>query len=57
MLSLRKIALFFVLAASLWAQRQTASVSGLVSDASNAPIPGAAITVKNLSTGQERAVA
>ena len=26
---------------SLWAQRQTASISGLVSDSSSAPVPGA----------------
>lgn len=43
-------------AVSLWAQRQTASISGLVSDSSNAPVPGARIVVKSLSTNIERVV-
>lgn len=54
MFSLRNIALVIMTAAGLLAQRQTASVSGLVTDASNAPIPGATIAVKSSSTGFER---
>ncbi len=42
---------------ALWAQRQTASVSGLITDSSDAPVPGARIVVKNLATGLERRVA
>ncbi len=54
MSQLRFVVIVALTAASLLAQRQTASVSGLVTDASNAPIPGAAIAVKSISTGIER---
>ncbi len=53
-----RVSLAFVLiSASLFAQRQTASVSGLVTDASSSPIPGAKITVKSLATGLTRTAA
>ncbi len=48
---------FVLISASLFAQRQTASVSGLVTDASSSPIPGAKITVKSLATGLTRTAA
>lgn len=37
-----------------WGQRATASISGLVTDSSGAPVPGATVTVKNRSTSVER---
>ncbi len=53
-----RVSLAFVLiSASLFAQRQTASVSGLVTDPSSSPIPGAKITVKSLATGLTRTAA
>jgi hypothetical protein len=41
----------------LWAQRATASVAGLVTDSTGAPVPDARVTVKNLATGIERTTA
>ena len=53
---LRVCAFVGIAAAALWGQRQTASVSGIVTDASDAPVAGADIVVKSLSTGMQRAV-
>lgn len=39
-----------------YAQRAVASVAGSITDASNAPIPGAKIAIRNLATSLERAV-
>ena len=50
----QRLFLLLLFASILSAQRQTASVSGLVTDSSNAPVPGAQIVVKNLSTGLQR---
>jgi len=55
--TVRAVIAALLLACPVWAQRQTASVAGLVSDASNAPVPGALIAVKNLATGFERSTA
>jgi hypothetical protein len=44
----------FLTAALAWAQVVGASVSGVVQDASGAPVPGATVVVKNLETGAER---
>jgi len=41
----------------LRAQRATASVAGLVTDSTGAPVPDAKVTVKNLATGIERTTA
>ena len=44
----------FLAAVPIWAQRQTASVAGSVTDASGAPVPSARVNVKNLDTGLSR---
>lgn len=51
---IRAFALLAVAAVSLVAQRQTASLSGLVTDTTEASIAGASIVVKSLTTGIER---
>ena len=52
---LRSLLVFSLLAAApTWAQRQTASVAGSVTDASGAPVPSARVNVKNLDTGLSR---
>lgn len=43
-----------LLATALWAQRQTASVAGSITDSSGAPVPSAQISIKNLGTGISR---
>jgi hypothetical protein len=50
----QRLCVLLLIAAALWAQRQTASVSGLVTDASNSPVPAAQIVIKNLATGFQR---
>jgi len=45
------------LARPAWPQRATASVAGSVVDASQAPVPGARVVARSLSTGVERATA
>lgn len=50
----RALSLGLLSLAALFAQRQTASLAGSVTDASGAPIPGARIAVKNLDTGATR---
>lgn len=39
---------------SVWSQGSTASISGVVEDASGAAVPGATVTVKSLETGLTR---
>ena len=55
---MRYIAIVALLAATgsapVWGQVVGASVSGVVEDASGAPIPGATVIVKNVETGAER---
>ena len=36
------------------AQRETGSIAGLVTDVSQAAVPGAEVAVRNLATGTER---
>src|SRR5579875_2756608 len=40
-----------VLAAEMWAQQPTAQITGLITDATNAAVPGATIDVVNTATG------
>src|SRR5690349_3544415 len=52
-------ALFLVLphlAERGWGQRTTASIAGSVTDATGSTVPGASVSVRNLSTDAERAV-
>jgi hypothetical protein len=46
--------LLILLSTLIWAQSDTASLSGTVSDPSNAAIVGAQITVRNIATGSTR---
>lgn len=50
------IILAAVFASALWAQINTATISGTVTDPSGAAIPGATITVENPATGLRRQV-
>ena len=45
-----------VLATPAFAQRNTAQVSGTITDASESAVPGASIVVRNLNTAVERTV-
>src|SRR5215469_821912 len=51
------VAFWFLMAAPVPAQFTTASLSGIVTDASGASIPGATVTVMNLDTGFRQTVA
>ncbi len=53
---LGRVSILCLFAFELAAQRQTASVSGIVTDASSSPIPSARITAKSLATGLTRTV-
>ncbi|HZQ53615.1 MAG TPA: carboxypeptidase regulatory-like domain-containing protein [Bryobacteraceae bacterium] len=50
---MRRLALFllFIFPAALWPQQPTAQITGLVTDPTNAPVPGATIDVVNTATG------
>src|SRR5262245_47289002 len=45
---------FFVVAAAAWAQAPVGTISGVVRDQSDAVIPHATITIRNVATGLER---
>lgn len=51
LLHLSFILLVFFFSTNIYAQTTQASISGIVTDEQNKPIPGAAITVRNESTG------
>lgn len=53
-MNIRIITLAVLAAATLTAQRQTASVAGSVTDPTGAPVPAARVEVKNLATGIAR---
>src|SRR5437867_4705972 len=49
-------AVFHCVAGLVLAQRAVASLAGSITDASEAPVPGSKVAIRNLSTGFERAV-
>ncbi|MFB3826627.1 MAG: carboxypeptidase regulatory-like domain-containing protein [Bryobacteraceae bacterium] len=53
---MRILAAFMLLSVGLWAQADLATVTGLVTDAAGAVMPGVAVTVRNLETGAVRSI-
>jgi len=50
----QSLALLFSTAALIWAQAETGQIVGTVRDSSGAVVPGAAVIVKSVGTGNER---
>jgi Carboxypeptidase regulatory-like domain/TonB dependent receptor len=53
---MKKLIPLLLLAAAAWSQSDTASLSGTVTDAGAAAIPGAKVTLRNMATRNERTV-
>src|SRR5690242_17527442 len=53
---MKKLIPFLLLAATAWSQSDTASLSGSVTDAGAAAIPGAKVTLRNMATRNQRVV-